>query len=309
MLFRRRIAASNRFGEYQIIRLVHEGHKAQVFQARYGQGEPLYAVKLYNRAFDAEMRRLRAKYGLWTEGEIGQAMNPTGKEDAASHPIVRTVDEGHEYGNRHKPYYVVQEFIEGSNLKNLLTVEPAKLDGRRLQVAVGIARGLDIIHRSGFVHRDLCSDNVLLSADGAVKLIDLGFCAPTGKRFEEKSGTPSYMAPEQIRAEPLTPAADIYSFGVVLYELFTGRLPFGSGRQGGGSDVQAQSRVLAMHLSQKPRPPWEVNPACPPAIGEIILRCLAKSPEERYADPEELLRALREAGEERAAPARDQRHR
>lgn len=301
MLFRplrRPAAVSKRFDGYQIIRLVHEGHKTSVFQARYGQSPELYAVKLYTRTFDRQVRRLKSKYGLWSEGEVGQAMNPLPNEDPKAHPIVRTVGEGHEFGKNSKPYYVVQTFVEGYNLKNLIAAGAQALTGRRLDIALGIARGLDVIHRSGFVHRDICSDNILLNRSWMVRLIDLGFCAPTGMRFAEKSGTASYMSPEQIRGGELAPASDIYSFGVVLYELFAGALPFGAATRSIAGRMRTDQRVLAAHLSQQPRPPQTVSPHCPQGVGSTIMDCLEKAPGRRPGDARELIRKLENAQEQ-----------
>jgi serine/threonine-protein kinase len=150
------------------------------------------------------------------------------------------------------------------------------------------------------VHRDFASDNVLITRQGHVKVIDLGFVAPTGTRFEERTGTPSYMAPEQIRGGELTPATDIYACGVILYELFTGKLPFGTGAQKparatGPHEAQGGAFVLSHHLSTPARPPREIAPEVPAAIERIILRCLEKDPAARFQGAVSLTTALRKA--------------
>lgn len=305
--FRRgRSRDSSRFGHYQIIRLIHEGHKATVYQVRNLPSDELCALKLYSRLFDQEMRRLRKRYNLPSEGEIGRRLNPRPDEDPAQHSIVRTLDEGHEFGRKSAPYFVVQEFVDGFNLKNLITVSPEQLNGQRLWLAQELARGLDIIHRSGYVHRDFGSDNVLLTrpaSAGHAKIIDLGFVAPSGMKFRERTGTPSYMAPEQIRGETLTPATDVYAAGVILYEVFTGRLPFGSGARKASVEaagrrpseealLAASGRVLSQHLDTPPKPLREIAAEIPEAIEQFVLQCLEKSPGKRFADGRSLLAEL-----------------
>jgi eukaryotic-like serine/threonine-protein kinase len=295
----------SRFGHYQIIKLIHEGLKATVYQARFDQSEPLYAVKLYKKSFDDYMRALRKKYSLWTEGEVGQAMNPMPNEDAAVHPIVRTVADGHEYDRGSGAYFVVQDFVEGYSLKHLMTAGAAQLAGHRLSIAAQVTRALDILHRSGFCHRDFSSDNVLLTRSMQVKIIDLGFVSPLGVKFDERIGTPSYMAPEQIRGDTLTEAVDIYSFGVILYELFTGRLPFVGAAQKPGPGPRPTSftlppgaqLVLSQHMDTPPKPPRTFAPDLPEEIERIILKCMEKDPRKRYGDAQSLLRAIRATAE------------
>ncbi len=283
---------ASRFGQYQIIRLIHEGHKAMVYQARNLKSDELSALKLYSKLFDQQMRRLRKRYNLPSEGEIGRRLNPRPGEDPVHHPIVRTLDEGHEFGKRSAPYFVVQEFVDGFNLKNVITVKPEQLNGRRLWLAQELARGLDIIHRSGYVHRDFAADNVLLTRQWQVRIIDMGFVAPSGMKSQERTGTPSYMAPEQIRGETLTPATDVYAFGVILYEVFTGRLPFGSGVHKAGTgiagDQSATGLVLSQHLDTPPKPLRQIVPSVPEDIEKFVLQCLEKQPEKRFADGQSL---------------------
>jgi eukaryotic-like serine/threonine-protein kinase len=299
---------SSRFGKYQIIKLIHDGLKAIVYQARYDQSEALYAVKLYKKSFDDYMRLLRKKYNLWSEGEVGQAMNATPREDRETHPIVRTVDDGHEYGRSSGAYFVVQEFVEGYSLKHLMSAGAAQLSGHRLDIASQVARALDIIHRSGFCHRDFSSDNILLTRAMQVKIIDLGFVAPLGVKFDERIGTPSYMAPEQIRGDLLTEATDIYSFGVILYEMFTGRLPFVTSAPKPGPMQRPSTftippsaqMILSQHLDTQPKPPRTFAPALPEEIEQIILKCMEKDPRKRFGDAQALLRAIKAAAEKHA---------
>jgi serine/threonine-protein kinase len=281
-------AESRRFGRYHIVRIVHDGEKACVYEARQPGSEESVAIKAYKSLYNRTARRMRKRYSLRTEGEIGRILAPADAPE--EFPIVRTLGEGWEFGDRAKCYYIVMEYVEGLNLKHLIGCGDKWLRGNRLHVATMVARALVAVHERNFVHRDVCTDNVIVRKDGRVKLIDLGFVAPSGISFEEKSGTPSYMAPEQFEGKPLTAATDVYSFGVVLYELFTGRLPFTS--QYSGKDpmmiARRTSDLRFKHLRDAPVPPRELVPEMPEQLNDLVLRCLEKAPEGRFPGMKQL---------------------
>ena len=144
------------------------------------------------------------------------------------------------------------------------------------------------------VFRDFCSDNIIVGKDGSLKVVDLGFVAPDGLAFAERCGTPSYMSPEQIRGEPLGIESDVYSLGVVLYELLTGKLPFVSDAP--GTDDKAINRrrleVMRMHLEEPvPQIPEQILRRAT-ALSEVAVRCLRKKPQDRPRSMDEVIAAL-----------------
>ncbi len=286
-------AESRRFGNYHLIKIVHDGEKAAVYQARSPQDGELYAIKAYKPRYNRIADRIGRRYHVRGEGEIGMSLNTPGQGDRF-YPIVRTVSYGREFGDRNKCCYIVQEFIDGLNLKNLVGREGLLTQGLRFRIAVTVARGMGIIHNRGLIHRDLCTDNILIRGDGAPKLIDLGFMAPVGISFREQTGTPSYMSPEQFQAKPLHPASDIYAFGVVLFELFTGELPFKSTFSPDKPDTRIRrvSELMDKHVNEPPPRPSDVRPDIPDGLDGLILRCLAKVPVDRYGSVREILRSL-----------------
>ncbi len=291
-------AQNRRFGDYQVVKLMHEGEKSCVYQARLGE-EAAFAIKAYRPGYNRTARRLAKRYHTRMEGEMGLLVNPPAGTDPKEHPIVRTIGFGWEFNDRGRCYYIVQEYLDGFNTKHMIACEHPLLKQRRLEAARTVARGLGIIHERGFVHRDLCTDNVLMTRDGRAKLLDLGFMAPIGLSFREKSGTPSYMSPEQFQAKPLNPVSDIYSFGVVLYEIFTGRLPFLTPYNSHNRDLMMRRMgdLMRQHLRNPPPPPSSLAPDLPQGMEEIILRCMEKSPEDRYQGVRPLMVALAQVGE------------
>ena len=262
---------SRRFGDFLPIRPVHDGEKACVYQARRPPDTVLYALKVYKPGYDRTARRIQKRYGLPCEGEIGLSLTPpTVASDSsspaeaaelrradASFPIVRTFACGFEYDDPARCQYLVQEFVDGANLKHMIACADPRLRVQRLEILRTAGQALAIIHERGLIHRDVCSDNILFARDGRTKLIDLGFTAPAGIAFEEKSGTPSTMSPEQCQGRPLAPTADIYSFGVVLFEVFTGSLPFSAGGSSGNPERAARraSELIQKHLHDPPPRP------------------------------------------------------
>ena len=287
-------AESRRFPNYNIVRVIHEGEKASVYQARSTKDDRLYVVKVYKPAYHRTARRMLKRYRIRNEGEVGIILNPPAGIPEADYPIVKTLAFDREFGSPEGCLYIVLEYVDGFSLKRMIGCGHPMLRPRRLEIARSVARALTIMHEKGFVHRDLCADNVLVMKEGPVKLIDLGFAAPAGIGFEEKSGTPSYMSPEQCSGRPLNAASDLYSFGVVLFELFTGKLPFTSALPTDNPKTAARrvSELMQQHLRAKPPAPTEHTRDLPPGAEDLVLRCLEKNPERRPASARQIMNEL-----------------
>jgi serine/threonine protein kinase len=153
-----------------------------------------------------------------------------------------------------------------------------------------VCGGLAYAHARGVIHRDLKPSNLLITSEGAAKIADFGVAHlmqnPGLTQPGQTLGTPAYMSPEQIRGERLTPASDVFSLGIVLYELLIGRRPFME------DDVES---VTAKILNERPAPPRKVKPGIPRSVQRIVLKCLRKRPEQRFRTPAALERAISRA--------------
>jgi serine/threonine protein kinase len=200
------------------------------------------------------------------------------------HPnLVRLYD----FGVENDQYYMVMELVEGADLKAYLTRRGALPPHEAIWIALQLAEGLGLAHRAGLVHCDVKPQNVLLRPDLQPKLTDFGIARSMlagGQADEEPWGTPQYFSPEQARGEALGPASDIYSLGVVLFEMVTGHLPFH------GRDPRA---LALQHVSSPPPSPRGLVPAVPAELEAVILRMLAKDPRERFRNGEQAARFLR----------------
>ncbi|MHC4127120.1 MAG: protein kinase domain-containing protein [Planctomycetota bacterium] len=203
-----------------------------------------------------------------------------------NHPNIATV---YELGEVEETCYIAMEFVEGRTLRELmLRPEPLPLD-EALAMAIQMAEGLTAAHEKGIVHHDLKPRNVMLTSGGRVKILDFGIARSFGRDASVSAerlvlGTPGYMAPEQIAGEPGDARSDVFSFGVVLYELVTGAPPFL-----GGSETD----IIAATVRGSLRPIQEVNPGAPPELARIISRCLSSDRAGRYPSSAELLAELR----------------
>jgi predicted ATPase len=185
--------------------------------------------------------------------------------------------------------FVVMELVEG---KSLFELKPQSLD-EIMAVAQQVCAALEHAHAHGIVHRDLKPENVLITPDGTVKLMDFGLARSGASRLSTEGaiiGTVFYLAPEQARGEAIDGRADLYALGVMLYELTTGRLPFS------GDDPLA---VIAQHLYADVVPPCTLRADLPPAMEAIILKLLAKLPDDRFTSAREVASALAEAAQGR----------
>jgi len=265
------LAAGTRLGPYQILSALGGGGMGEVYRARDTRLERDVAIKVVAEPFAADSDRLRR---FEHEARAIAALN---------HPhICQLYDIG--------PGYLVLELIEGEPLHGPMPVEQA------LRLALQIVSALEAAHRQGIVHRDLKPLNIMVTRDGTVKLLDFGLAklvsADAGVTQTIDGtvlGTAAYMSPEQAQGQSLDARSDVFSFGVVLYEMLSGNRPFGG---------TSTAEVLSAVLRDDPRPLQS-----PPAFARIVRRCLAKQPGERFQTMEELRVALELAATEPAAPA------
>jgi serine/threonine-protein kinase len=200
------------------------------------------------------------------EAGIGEKLN---------HPKVMRVFGG----EKRSRIYMVMEWCDGRLLRQILDEGRLPQD-RAIRIAVGVLDALEYIHANGVVHRDLKPENIMVDADDNVKLIDFGIAGDTAARrltyanFTATLGTPNYISPEQVKGKRGDGRSDIYSMGVILYEMLTGKLPFN-----GPSPLAAMNERLLNH----PVPPRVADPSVSPQLQEVIYRAIERDPQNRYA--------------------------
>ena len=223
------------------------------------------------------------------EGRFRQEARAAG---SLSHPSIITV---YDVGREGDIAYIAMEVVHGRELRELLRGGEVDL-GRAVEIAIQVAEALAYAHERGIVHRDIKPGNIMVLEDGRIKIMDFGIARlqePTVKtQTGVLLGSPQYMSPEQVSGQSLDGRADIFSLGVVLYEMLTGVKPF---------DAPDLTQVLFWVVNMPAKPPSERRPGLPPVLDFILARAMRKKPEERYATAaefaEELRRALPEARE------------
>ena len=289
----KKLEEGTRFGHYEIIKQIGAGGMGEVYLARDTKLDRKVALKFLPGAIAQDRERLRR---FQQEARATSALN---------HPNILTVFEIGEADGRD---YIGTEFIEGETLGELMAAGPLKL-GDTLNIGEQIASALSAAHRAGIVHRDIKPQNIMVRPDGVVKVLDFGLA----KLVEQKNrsvlgleeltlqqnqtakgvimGTVSYMSPEQASGQQIDVRTDIFSFGVVLYEMLTGQQPF--------TGPTANHTIVAI-LEKEPPPVSQLTKSYQPEIDGIIKKCLAKKTDERYSAAKSLLADLKELKEELA---------
>jgi serine/threonine protein kinase len=278
------LAPGTRLGRFEVRALLGAGGMGEVY-----------------RAFDHDLEReVAIKVLRDGSGESGQRTRRFIQEAKAAsglrHPNVAHV---YEIGSHDDLRFIAMEMVEGETLRKRLGRGAMSID-ETLDIATQIAAGLAAAHKAGIVHRDIKPENVIITPDGYAKVLDFGLAKLRELRGDDAAtvlkttpgvamGTISYMAPEQLAGGDVTPAADVFSLGVVLYEMVAGRRPF---------EGATTTEIVSSILSKAPRPIHETQPDIPPKLEAVIAKALAKNADQRYRDAAEVHEQLRQISRE-----------
>lgn len=269
-----------KIGRYDVASEIGRGAMGVVYRAKDPMLERTVAIKTINMALDpGEMEHYEKRFTI--EARAAGGLN---------HPNIVTI---HDIGRSGDLAYMAMEFLEGRELKDLIAGRELTVD-RALDIAAQAADGLAYAHRHDVVHRDIKPANIMILGDGRVKIMDFGIARMRTADVRTQTGvvlgSPRYLSPEQVLGKRSDGRADIFSLGVILYEMVAGKTPFD------GVDVNS---LMFQIVNFTPPPPSAVNTALPQMLDLIIAKALAKSAEERYATIAELaadLRACRQQG-------------
>lgn len=276
----------NKLGRYDIIRVLGKGAMGLVYEARDPNLDRRVAIKTI------KVENLSAEAAAEYEGRFRTEARSAAR---LQHPNIVSVYDSDRHGDM---AFLVMEFIQGEDLKHHLDA------GRRysLEESLGIVRdllsALDYAHRQSIVHRDVKPANLLIEADGRVKLTDFGVARiqDSGEATRTQGtmvGTLKYMSPEQVQGVPIDARADLFAVGVVLYQLLTGKRPF---------DGDTDFAIIQQIVNHTPVAPSTFSTLLPPAIDAVVARALAKKREDRFATAQEFSRALQLACEDASDP-------
>jgi serine/threonine protein kinase len=269
------LTTQERFGRFYLQELLNSGGMADIWVVTDGRGKPYALRKLKKELRFNLLARRRFLQGCEVLSKINE-----------SDYVVGYVEHGRQNGT----LYLLMDYVEALNLKTLFAQHDPLLTENVAQILIDMAMGLSHVHESGFMHLDFKPENILVTHNGNVRLIDFDLAQPIPeepKKMSKNPGTPSYMAPEQLQRKPIDSRADIYAYGVAAYELVTNFKPFPG---------ETPADILAAQLDASgPVPPREHNADLPAALEKVILKCLARDPDKRYPFMSVLVRDLQSA--------------
>jgi serine/threonine-protein kinase len=262
-------------GRYEILAPLGKGGMGMVYKARDHKLEEVVAIKVLRHevASDADMeRRFR------TEIKLARRVRH------------RNVCGIHEYGEDGGLRYIAMEYVEGTDLRKILSERGALPLDQAFEVCIRVSEGLQAIHEAGIIHRDLKTANLMVDGQGIVRLMDFGIAKQAGGEATLGAtatgliiGTPEYMSPEQARGEKIDFRSDVYSLGILSYEIFTGHVPFRG---------ETPIATIFQHLQQPPPLEGETVKGLPFELLDVLRRALAKTPDQRYSSAVEYAQAL-----------------
>ena len=270
-----KLAGPEKFARFYLREQLNSGGMSDIWLVTDGRGKPYALRKLKHELrfnFTARRRFLR---GCEILSQLTE-----------SDYIVGYVEHGKAEGT----CYLLMDYVEAENLKELYARQDVLLTENVAQILIDAATGLSHVHESGYMHLDFKPENILITRNAAVRLIDFDMAQPIPEKpvkLSKNPGTPGYMTPEQLKREPIDARADIFAFGVSAYELLTNHKPF----QG-----ETPAEILAAQMQPSgPTPLREHNPDVPPALEKVVLKCLERDLDRRYPFSGVMLRDLQSA--------------
>ena len=258
---------------YEILEKIGTGGMAEVFKAKDHKLNRYVAVKVLKEEFRDN------------DGFVKKFKEEAQAAAGLAHPnIVNVYDVGDENGI----YYIVMELVEGITLKNYIERKGRLTIKEATSIAIQVSAGLEVAHNNHIVHRDIKPQNIIISREGKVKVTDFGIAKATTSQTTTSSamGSVHYASPEQARGGYVDHRSDIYSLGIVMYEMVTGRVPF---------DGETAVTVAVKHLQEQMVPPSKYCPEIPYSLEQIIKKCTEKSPDRRYQDIGDLMADLKQS--------------
>ena len=259
---------------YEIIERIGIGGMATVYKAKCHVLNRYVAVKILRDEFTTDREFIRR---FNTEAQAAARL---------THPNIVSI---YDVGNEGNIYYIVMELIQGKTLKEIIEEDGALPWKWSINIAIQIASALEMAHRNNIIHRDIKPHNIIITEDGVAKVTDFGIAKAVSNStitaFGTTIGSVHYFSPEHARGGFTDAKSDLYSLGVVLYEMLTGRVPF---------DADTPVSVALKHMQEIPIEPLKINPLIPSSLNNIILKAMQKDPNQRYQSATEMLRDLRQ---------------